>query len=119
MDNNLVFKLNFDDFNHLFKISGLRGNNLSPFKTDIEQSTNENPSKFFQELLKSDSLQEFSEIILEPDLVVNFKSGGSISEKDYYQVFFSKKHSKIIAQFKNSENQFINILFKNFNNFMS
>ena len=119
MDNNLVFKLNFDDFNHLFKISGLRGNNLSPFKTDIEQSTNENPSKFFQELLKSDSLQEFSEIILEPDLVINFKSGGSISEKDFYQVFFSKKHSKIIAQFKNSENQFINILFKNFNNFMS
>ena len=113
MDNNLVFKLNFDDFNHLFKISGLRGNNLSPFKTDIEQSTNENPSNFFQELLKSDNLQEFSEIILEPDLVINFKSGGSISEKDFYQVFFSKKHSKIIAQFKNSENLILEPLNKN------
>lgn len=99
MDNNLVFKLNFDDFNHLLKFQGLRGNNLSPFKTDIEQSTNENPSKFFQELLKSDNLQEFS-IILEPDLVVNFKSGGSISEKIIIKCFLLRSIVKLLLNLK-------------------
>lgn len=48
-----VFKLAPADIDHLFRRSGLNGNQLSPYSYDAEQAATTSPSELFKTLAES------------------------------------------------------------------
>ncbi len=125
MDNNQntlagteVFKLAPEDINHLFRRSGVKGNSLSPFSYNPEQAATSSPSELFKALSASPRLNQIARRLLEPDLKIEFNRGGAGAADDKYHVLLSTEDKAVLAQFVNSEEDLLLLLFNDWEAFM-
>jgi len=106
-----VFKLTPTDIDHLFKVSGRKGNSLSPFRYDAEKASSSTPSEAFRALIKNPKFQQIGRRLLEPDLRIEFHNGGGVATDDKYFALLSTNYKSVLAQFVNSEGDILLILF--------
>ena len=106
-----IFKLAPGDMDHVFRRSGLAGNSLSPFCYNAEQAAVNNPSEGFKTLADNVSFSKISKRLLEPDIKILFHSGGSAAVDEQYYAFLSSDDSSVLAQFTNSQGEFVNLYF--------
>ncbi len=114
-----VFKLAPGDIDHLFRRSGLTGNSLSPFSYNAEQAAISSPSSWFKALSDSPNLPRIARLLLEPDLKIYFNKGGAGSADDKYYVLLSNDDKAVLAQFVNSEEDLLLLLFNDWESFLA
>lgn len=114
-----VFTMTEIDINHLFKMSGLTGNKLTPYLDKINKSMETNPSAEFQTLMRSPLFKKVSQLLLEPDLKILFHSGGSNSKDELYYVLVSAEVNEVIAQFMDTDGKYRIIVFADWSAFVN
>lgn len=118
LDSLEVFKLAPGDINHLFRRSGRKGNLLSPFRYNAEQAATIKSSEFFKRIFDSPSFLQIAGRLLEPDLKIEFNSGGGSSADDQYYALLSNNDKSVLAQFVNSEKDILLIMFPDWGIFL-
>lgn len=106
-----VFKLAPGDINHLFRRSGLIGNSLSSFSYYAEQAATSSPSELFKELSESPQFRQIARRLLEPDLKIEFNSGGAGMADDKYFALLSADDKTVLVQLANSDGDILLLLF--------
>lgn len=114
-----ILKLNPVDIDHLFRRSGLIGNSLSPFSYNAEQAATSNPSELFKQLAESAQFKSIAQRLLEPDLKIQFNSGGAGAVKDQYYALLSDDDKSVLVQMTNSEGQILLLLFTDLDSFLN
>ncbi|GEM_PF-559211 len=118
MDSSEVFKLAPSDINHIFRRSGRKGNLLSPFRYNAEQAATIKSSELFKRIFDSPSFLQIAGRLLEPELKIEFNSGGGSSADDQYFALLSKEDKSVLAQFVNSEKDILLIMFPDWGKFL-
>jgi hypothetical protein len=113
-----IFKLMPGDIDHLYRRSGLGGNNLSPFRYNAEQAAISTPSEAFKALAESPSLGQVAERLLEPNFKIEFNSGGGSIAEDKYYALLGSEDERVLAQYINSEGEILLLLFPNWKAFL-
>lgn len=113
-----VFKLSPGDINHLFRRSGLNGNSLSSFSYNAEEAVTSSPSKLFKKLSKSSQFRQIAQRLLQPDLKIEFNSGGAGTADDKYYALFSADDKTVLAQLTNSDGDILLLLFSDWESFL-
>lgn len=108
-----IFKLAPADIDHLFRRSGLNGNQLSTFSYHAEQAATSSPSELFKPLTESANFASIAKKLLEPDLKIEFNRGGAGSADESYYAFLSLDDNDVLAQFTSSEGNLLLLLFDN------
>ncbi len=106
-----VFTLVPGDVNHLFRRSGLKGNNLSIFRYNGEQAAVSSASEGFKAVAESPVFHKIARDLLEPDIKISFRRVENFAAIQQYYVFFSSKDSSVLMQFTNSQGEIILMLF--------
>lgn len=106
-----VFTLVPGDINHLFRRSGLKGNNLSIFRYNGEQVAASSASEGFKLLAESSFFSKIARNLLESDIKISFRMGGNFADIDQYYAFFSSKDSSVLLEFTNGQGEIILMLF--------
>lgn len=109
--NTEVFKLAPVDIDHLFRRSGLNGNQLSPFQYNAEQAAISSPSEFFKVLTESSRFNQVARCLLEPDIKIEFNRGGAGTADEAYYVLLSRPDQAAAALLVNAEGDFLVLLF--------
>lgn len=117
-DNSEVFKLAPADIDHLFKVSGRKGNSISPFRYDAEKASGSTPTEAFKALIKNPKFQQIGRRLLEPDLRIEFHNGGGVAADDTYYALLSTNYKSVLAQFINSEGDILLLLFPDWETFV-
>jgi hypothetical protein len=113
-----VFKLVPADINHLFRRSGLNGNRLTPFRYNAEQAAVSTPSEAFKAISENPNFQMIARRLLEPDLKIEFNSGGGSAADDKYYAFLLWEEQSVLTQFINSKGDILLLLFPEWNAFL-
>lgn len=113
-----VFTLVPGDINHLFRRSGLKGNNLSIFRYNGEQAAVSSASEGFKSLAESLVFSKISRNLLEPDIKISFRMGGNFAAIEQYYAFISLKDSSVLMQFTNSQGEIVLMLFNDEKDFL-
>jgi hypothetical protein len=113
-----VFKLVPADINHLFRRSGLNGNRLTPFRYNAEQAAVSTPSEAFKAISENPNFQMIARRLLEPDLKIEFNSGGGSAADDKYYAFLLREEQSVLTQFVNSKGDILLLLFPEWNAFL-
>ncbi len=113
-----IFKLIPGDIDHLYRRSGLSGNNLSSFRYNAEQAAVSTPSEAFKALTESPCLGEVAKRLLEPDFKIEFNSGGGSSAEDKYYALLGGGDQSVLAQLVNSEGEILLLFFQNWTAFL-
>jgi len=113
-----VFQLAPADINHLFRRSGLSGNTLSPYRYDAEQAAVSTPSQAFKALAESIKFQQVAARLLEPDVKIEFNSGGGSAAEDKYYAFLAKEDQNVLLQFVKDKGELLLILFPDWITFL-
>lgn len=124
MDNNTldgieVFKLEQGDINHLFRRSGLAGNDLTPFQYNAELAATSSPSELFKALAESVKFRQVAQKLLEPDLVIEFNRGGAGAAEEVYYALLSTDDNAVLSQFTGSDGDILLLLFDDWNSFLT
>jgi len=106
-----IFKLKPGDVDHLFRRSGLNGNKLANFRYNTEHAATSSPSELFKALSESPKFKQIAGSLLEPDIKIEFNSGGGGAADDKYYAFLSTDEKNVLAQFVNSEEDILLLLF--------
>ncbi|MCF8011014.1 MAG: zinc ribbon domain-containing protein [Clostridiales bacterium] len=113
-----VFKLAPGDIDHLFRHSGLTGNNLSPFYHKTEQAAVSSPSQAFRQLSESPGLFQVAKKLLEPDLKIIFQRGGAGTADDNYYALLSGDDKAVLGQFINTQGELLLLMFPDWDAFL-
>jgi hypothetical protein len=113
-----VFKLAPGDINHLFRRSGLNGNSLSSFSYNAEQAATSSPSELFKKLSESSQFRQIALRLLQPDLKIEFNSGGAGTADDKYYALLSADDKTVLAQLANSDGDILLLLFPDGESFL-
>lgn len=118
LDGTEVFKLAPGDINHLFRRTGVKGNSLSPFRYNPEQAATSSPSELFKALSESPRFGQIATRLLEPDLKIEFKSGGGGTADDRYCALLTNNDKNVLAQLANSQGEILLVLFPNWEKYL-
>ncbi len=113
-----VFKLAPGDINHLFRRSELNGNSLSFFSYNAEQAATSSPSELFKKLSESPQFRQIALRLLQPDLKIEFNSGGAGTADDKYYALLSADDKTVLAQLVNSDGDILLLLFPDGESFL-
>lgn len=113
-----VFKLAPADIDHLFRRSGLNGNQLSPYSYNAEQAATTSPSELFKTLAESANFTSMAKKLLAPDLKIEFNRGGAGSAEETYHVFLSLEDNDVLVHFQGSDGNLLLLLFDNEESFL-
>ncbi len=113
-----IFKLEPADIDHLFRRSGLTGNQLSPFSYHAEQAATSSPSEFFRPLAESANFTTIAKKLLAPDLKIEFNRGGAGAAEETYNAFLSLEDNDVVAQFQGSDGNILLLFFDNEESFL-
>lgn len=106
-----ILKLAPADINHLFRRSGLNGNQLSSYSYNAEQAATSSPSEFFKPLAESTNFASIAKKLLAPDLKIEFIRGGAGSAEETYHAFLSLEDNDVLVQFMGSDGNLLLLLF--------
>ncbi len=113
-----IFKLAPADIDHLFRRSGLNGNQLSPFSYHAEQAATSSPSEFFKQLVESANFSSIAKKLLTPDLKIEFNRGGAGSAEETYYAFLSLEDNDVLVQFQGNDGNLLLLFFDNEESFL-
>ncbi|UWG95884.1 zinc ribbon domain-containing protein [Dehalobacter sp. DCM] len=114
-----VYKLAPADIDHLFRRSGFNGNNLSPFRYNAEQAAVSSPSEGFKDIAGNPKFQQMARQLLEPNLRIEFNSGGGSAADDKYYALLVAESQGVLAQFTDSEQNILLVLFPDWEAFLN
>jgi hypothetical protein len=114
-----VYKLNPADIDHLFRRSGLKGNSLSSCSYNAEQAATSSPSELFKKLSESPQFRPIAQHLLEPDLKIQFNSGGAGTAKDQYYALLSADDKSVLVQMTNSDGDILLMLFPDWDSYLA
>lgn len=114
-----IFKLVPTDIDHLFRRSGLNGNKLSSFRYNAEQGAVSAPSEAFKAIAENPKFQQIVRQLLEPDLKIEFNSGGGSAAEDKYYALLGAENEGVLAQFTDSEHNILLLLFPDWEAFLN
>ena len=106
-----IFKLEPADIDHLFRRSGLNGNQLSSYSYNAEQAATSSPSELFKPLAESANFASMAKKLLAPDLKIEFHRGGAGSAEETYHAFLSLEDNDVLVQFMGSDGNLLLLLF--------
>ncbi|MDD3654205.1 MAG: zinc ribbon domain-containing protein [Desulfotomaculaceae bacterium] len=113
-----VYKLAPGDIDHMFRRSGLTGNHLSPFTYNAEQAAGSRPSELFKALSESPKFRQITKQLLEPDLKIEYKSGGSGTADDQYYTLLASDGQSVLVQLINSQGEILLVLFPDWEKYL-
>ncbi len=108
-----LYKLTPGDIDHLFRRSGLSGNQLSLFTYNAERGATSSPSELFKELAASPNLNRVARHLLTPAVKLEFNRGGAGAAEETYHAFLSLEDNDVLVQFIDSEDNILLLLFDN------
>ena len=106
-----ILKLAPVDIDHLFRRSGLNGNQLSSYSYNAEQAATSSPSELFKPLAESANFASMAKKLLAPDLKIEFHRGGAGSAEETYHAFLSLEDNDVLVQFMGSDGNLLLLLF--------
>lgn len=113
-----IFKLTPADIDHLFRRSGLNGNQLSSFSYHAEQAATSSPSELFKPLAESANFASIAKKMLAPDLKIEYNRGGAGAAEETYYAFLSLEDNDVLAQFQGSDGNILLLFFDNEESFL-
>lgn len=114
-----IFKLAPGDIDHLFRRSGLSGNSLSAFTYDAEQAATSSPTELFKVLTDSPNFQPIARMLLEPDLIIEFKRGGAGAADEVYYALRSAGNNNVLTQLTAENGDILLLWFDDWNAFLT